>query len=60
VGSIVLWIAVLTAMVFFVWAAVHVGHARNAYIQTVFFHGHLELGAAALLWAEGSLFTARK
>lgn len=58
VGAIVLWIAVLTALVFFVWAAVHVGHARNAYIQAVFFHGHLELGAAAVLWAEGSLFMA--
>jgi hypothetical protein len=56
VGSIVLWIAVLSALGLAVWAAMSsVGQARNGYIQMAFFHGYLELAAAALLWAEGSL-----
>jgi hypothetical protein len=56
VGSIVLWIAVLGTLAFAVWAAMSgVGHARNGYLQVAFFHGYLELAAAALLWAEGSL-----
>jgi hypothetical protein len=56
VGSLVLWIAVLTALGLAVWAAwTNVGHARNAYLQIAFFHGYLELAGAAILWAEGSL-----
>jgi hypothetical protein len=34
------------------WAAVSLGAARNGYIQMAFFHGYLELAAAALIWAE--------
>ena len=52
VGALVLWLALLGMIAFAVWAAFHVGHARNGYIQAAFFHGHLELVAGALLWAE--------
>ncbi len=55
VGSIVLWIAVLSTLVFAVWAAFNAGQARNGYIRVAFFHGYLELAAAAVLWAEGTL-----
>jgi hypothetical protein len=54
-GSLMLWIAVLSALAFAVWAAFNVGQARNGYIRIAFFHGYLELAAAALLWAEGTL-----
>ncbi len=47
-----LWAALLGALALAVWAAVNVGAARNGYIQMAFFHGYLELAAAALLWAE--------
>jgi hypothetical protein len=52
VGALVLWLSLLGMIAFAVWAAFHVGHARNGYIQAAFFHGHLELVAGALLWAE--------
>jgi hypothetical protein len=55
VGSVVLWIAMLSAIAVAAWAAVNVGQARNGYIQLAFFHGYLELAAAALLWGEGRL-----
>jgi hypothetical protein len=54
VGSLVLWLALLGAIALAAWAAINVGHARNGYIQAAFFHGYLELAAAALLWAEAS------
>jgi hypothetical protein len=54
VGALVLWGAVLASLAFAVWAAFNVGQARNGYIQMAFFHGYLELAAAALLWAEVS------
>ena len=53
VGALVLWAALLGALALAVWAATNVGAARNGYIQMAFFHGYLELAAAALLWAEG-------
>jgi hypothetical protein len=52
VGSVVLWLMLISMIVFAAWAVFHVGHARNGYIQAAFFHGYLELAAAALLWAE--------
>lgn len=56
VGALVLWISVLCALVLAVWACFNVGSARNGYLRMAFFHGYLELAAAALLWAEGSLW----
>lgn len=52
VGSLVVWIAMLSAIALAIWAAISLGEARNGYIQAAFFHGYLELAAAALLWAE--------
>jgi hypothetical protein len=54
-GALVLWFFLLSALAFAVWAAFNLGAARNGYIRIAFFHGYLELAAAALLWAEGSL-----
>ncbi|HUB07483.1 MAG TPA: hypothetical protein VMB50_10805 [Myxococcales bacterium] len=36
-----------------VWGAFDLAAARDGYLRLAFFHGHLELAAAALLWAEG-------
>ncbi|APR84869.1 Hypothetical protein A7982_10218 [Minicystis rosea] len=52
VGGLVLWASLLTMLALAIWASVSVGAARNGYIQMAFFHGYLELAAAALLWAE--------
>jgi hypothetical protein len=52
VGGAVLWTALLGMIALGLWATVNVGAARNGYIQLAFFHGYLELAAAALLWAE--------
>jgi hypothetical protein len=51
-GGLLLWGALLSMIALAVWAAVSLGAARNGYIQMAFFHGYLELCAAALLWAE--------
>lgn len=51
-GSAILWVALLGMIALAAWAAVSLGDARNGYIQMAFFHGYLELAAAALLWAE--------
>jgi hypothetical protein len=53
VGALVLWAAVLGMIALAVWAAMSLGAARDGYIQLAFFHGYLELAAAALFWAEG-------
>jgi hypothetical protein len=56
VGSWVLWLALLGTVVFIVWALVEsAGVARAKYLNIAFFHGYLELAAAALLWSEGRL-----
>jgi hypothetical protein len=52
VGGVVLWAALLGMIALAVWAAVSLGAAREGYIRMAFFHGYLELAAAALLWAE--------
>jgi hypothetical protein len=55
-GGPVLWLAVIGAGALLVWALWHgVGGARDRYIDLAFFHGYLELVAAALLWAEAGL-----
>lgn len=56
VGSIVLWMTAAGIAVFAVWALVtSAGAARNAYLNVAFFHGDLELVAAALLFSEARL-----
>lgn len=54
-GAILLWISVLGALALFGWAVFAPGAARDGYLRLAFFHGHLELAAGALLWAEGNL-----
>jgi hypothetical protein len=57
VGPLVLWLAAAAILVFAVWAVVTTaGAARHAYLHVAFFHGDLELTAAALLFAEGRLW----
>lgn len=53
VGGILLWATLGGMIALAVWAAASLGAARNGYIQLAFFHGYLELAAAALMWAEG-------
>lgn len=53
VGGIVMWITLLTMAALVVWACASIGGARNGYLTAAFFHGHLELVAIAVLWAEG-------
>lgn len=53
VGGVVTWLTLLTMAVLAVWACVSIGGARNGYLTAAFFHGHLELVAIAVLWAEG-------
>lgn len=56
VGSWVLWLALLGTLVFLVWAFVEgAGIARTRYLNVAFFHGYLELAAAALLWSEARI-----
>lgn len=56
VGSWVLWLALFGTLVFVVWAFVEsAGVARARYLNIAFFHGYLELTAAALLWSEARL-----
>jgi hypothetical protein len=54
-GAILLWISVLGALGLIAWAVFAPGAARDGYLRLAFFHGHLELAAGALLWAEGRL-----
>jgi len=51
-GAWILWIAVIGALGLAGWAFVAPGAARDGYLRLAFFHGHLELAAGALLWAE--------
>ena len=56
VGGLILWLALLGAAALFGWALWRgIGDARDRYIDLAFFHGYLELVAAALLWAESGL-----
>jgi hypothetical protein len=52
-GSVLLWITLASAVALLAWAFVSLGAARNGYLQLAFFHGYLEIAAAALMWAEG-------
>ncbi|HRI68447.1 MAG TPA: hypothetical protein PK156_29665 [Polyangium sp.] len=54
-GGILLWISVFGALALIGWAVFAPGEARDGYLRLAFFHGHLELAAGALLWAEGRL-----
>lgn len=53
VGGGVVWITLLTMVALAVWACASIGGARNGYLTAAFFHGHLEVVAIAVLWAEG-------
>jgi hypothetical protein len=53
VGGVVTWLTVLTMIALALWACISIGKARNGYLAAAFFHGHLELVAIAVLWAEG-------
>lgn len=55
VSALVLWIAVLSAVGLAAWALMSLGEARDGYIRAAFFHGHLELAAAVVLFCEGKL-----
>ena len=56
VGGLILWLALIGAMALLGWAIWRgIGEARDRYIDLAFFHGYLELVAAALLWAESGL-----
>ena len=56
VGGLILWLALLGAAALSGWALWRgIGEARDRYIDLAFFHGYLELVAAALLWAESGL-----
>jgi hypothetical protein len=56
VGAITLWLTAAGVAVFAVWALfTSAGAARNAYLSVAFFHGDLELVAAALLFSEARL-----
>lgn len=52
-GSLILWASVIGALGLIGWAFAGPGAARDGYLRLAFFHGHLELAAGALLWAEG-------
>lgn len=52
VGAVVLWGALVGAIALAVWAIINIGAARDGYIRAAFFHGYLEIIAAALLFAE--------
>lgn len=54
-GALLLWVSVLGALALFGWAVFAPGAARDGYLRLAFFHGHLELAAGAVLWAEGKL-----
>ncbi|MDI1445337.1 hypothetical protein [Polyangium sp. 6x1] len=53
IGGLILWLSAIGALALIVWAFFGPGAARDGYLRLAFFHGHLELAAGALLWAEG-------
>lgn len=53
VGSIVLWLTLASMVALLAWAVISLGAARNGYLQLAFFHGYVEIAAAALMWVEG-------
>ncbi len=53
IGGWILWLSVVGALALIGWAFFGPGVARDGYLRLAFFHGHLELAAGALLWAEG-------
>lgn len=53
IGGWILWLSAIGAIALIVWAFFGPGAARDGYLRLAFFHGHLELAAGALLWAEG-------
>lgn len=53
VGSLLLWVTLASMLALAAFAMMNLGAARNGYIQWAFFHGYLEIAAAALMWAEG-------
>lgn len=55
IGGWLLWLAVIGAVGLAGWAVVAPGQARDGYLRLASFHGHLELAAGALLWAERRL-----
>jgi hypothetical protein len=55
VGSVVLIVALGSAVALFVYAAYDLALARTRYLQAAFFHGYLELPALAILFVEGAL-----
>jgi hypothetical protein len=56
VGGVVLWLALAGMAMLVAWVMWRgIGDARDRYIDLAFFHGYLELVAAALLWAESGL-----
>lgn len=59
-GRVVVVGALLTAVGFAVWATVDVAEARTRYLQIAFFHGYLEIAAAALFFARGRLGEAAR
>lgn len=54
-GAMLMWLAVMGALGLIGWAMFAPSEARDGYLRLAFFHGHLELAAGALLWAEGRL-----
>lgn len=52
-GLVVLAIAALGALGVAIWAAMDLAAARDGYLRAAIGHGHLELAAAALLFARG-------
>lgn len=53
VGAVILWGALVSAVALAVWAIINIGAARDGYIRAAFFHGYIEVIAAAVLFAEG-------
>jgi hypothetical protein len=51
-GRVVLWLVALSALFFAFWAVLDLAEARASYLRFALFHGHLELAAFALFWAE--------
>lgn len=51
-GGVILWLSVLGALGLAGYAFFGPAAARDGYLRLAFFHGHLELAAGALLWAE--------
>lgn len=52
-GVVVLGLATLGALAVAIWAALDLAAARDGYLRAAIGHGHLELAAAALLFARG-------